>query len=145
MSDIELVNARVTGMVWDRDRNRLLVPFTLLSNPSETYLLTSIDLESGTVEPLVTVEDALALTVERRFHEGYLTPDGQFFFYLDAVNQLGKSTVFALPLGTSECEPLIVTEDYTGGCPMPSLLVTIGHADGGEARHYVYQPRGACP
>lgn len=131
-------------LIWDRESNRLVVQFGVNWMPG-TYALTSIDLETGDQTPLLALEDVLALTDDSIFYQSYLTTDGQFFFYLDWENQLGKSTVFALPLGTSEREPLVVTEDYAPGCPSPVLLVTIGHDDSGEERRYLYQPHGTCP
>lgn len=147
LSDDEWNNAVIAGMFWDRDQNRLIVPFESRYIPGNTYSVTSFDLETGEMTPLVTRADTLETTGEGAFHEGYLTPDAEFFFYFDTVDaaQPTTRTVFALPLGTSDREPIFVAQYTIGSCPLPSLLVTMGHEDGGEARRYLYQPRGNCP
>lgn len=132
-------------IIWDQERNRLLVTNFLPQADYPTFKLTSIDLKTGAVLPVLTTEDALTLTGSAHFLDGFITPDGAFFFYRVAADQ---KAVFALPLSTVSTreshplEPIMLMEDFSPGCPRTSLLVTLG--SGEIEKTYLYEPRITC-
>lgn len=125
-------------LVWDQQRERLLVTTHTLGPPYKTMSVLSVDVATGDIVPLLT--DASG------FQGGTITPDAEFFFYFGSAEEAGlmQKTIFALPLASPDHAPIMVTGDHPIDCLPTTALITLEQADGSQ-RRYVYAPHIFCP
>lgn len=135
-------------LVWDGERERLLVTIQSTAPQFKTMSVLSVDLETKEITPLLSAGYAGAEA--SGFHGGTLTPDGEFFFYFDApeISPTSQKTIYALPLGalpeSDAAAPIVVTDAHPIDCLATTALITLEHANG-EQRRYVYEPHIFCP